>query len=76
MKFKIEKVTMGQLRRAENSNSAAMELLAAHAVDDLGEPIPVEQAMEQLDAMDMLEFYAAWAEFNKAALPNPNGRRS
>jgi hypothetical protein len=76
MKYLIEKVTMGQLRKAEGSNSAAMELLAAHAVDAAGEPIPPEQALEVLDGMTMLEFYAEWAEFNKAALPNMSGRRS
>jgi hypothetical protein len=76
MKYLIEKVTMGQLRKAEASNSAAMELLATHAVDAAGEPIPAAEAMEALDAMDMIEFYGEWAEFNKSALPNMNGRRS
>jgi hypothetical protein len=76
MKYQIEKVTMGQLRRAETSNSAAMDLLAAHAVTATGEPIPPDEALAALDAMDMIEFYSEWAEFNRAALPNPNGRRS
>jgi hypothetical protein len=76
MNFKIETVKMGELRKAEASNSAAMELLASHAVTAAGESVPFDQAMAELDTMDMLQFYEAWAEFQKVALPNLSGRRS
>lgn len=66
---------MGDLRRAETSNAVAMELLAKHAVDALGQPISYEKALAELDDMDMLQFYETWAKFQQALLPNLSGRR-
>lgn len=76
MKFKPQNVKMKELRVAETSNSAAMELMAKYAVDEQGEPLPMEEAMAQLDEMDMTQFFEAWLDFARAGLPNMSGRRS
>jgi len=75
MLFSVEHIKMKELRLAETSNSAAMELMARHVVDAAGNPIPFDQALAELDEMDMTAFFTCWMEFVRAGVPNLNGRR-
>jgi hypothetical protein len=69
-------IKMRDLRLAESSNTAAMELMAKYAANPDDSSMPVEQAMALLDDMDMAQFYEAFTEFAKATIPLRKGRTS
>lgn len=70
-------IKMRDLLAAEASNSAAVTLMAQHAVDkETGQPIPYEKAAELIGDMSIEAFYAAWIEFNTAMIPKVNAATS
>lgn len=77
MNFKISEgaLKMRDLRMAESSNSAAIDLMARYAVDDAGLPVAYDDFIARVDELDPMEFYALWAKFSAAIIPNANARR-
>lgn len=65
---------MKELRIAETSNTAAIELMGRFAQDENGAPIKEDAFLALVDEMEMLEFAAMWMDFNRALVPNRRGR--
>lgn len=71
MNFKISGgLKMRDLRTAETSNSAAIDLMARFAVDDNGAPVAYDDFIAHVDELEPMEFYALWARFSAAIVPN------
>lgn len=69
-----EPLKMKELRIAESSNSAAIELMGRYAVTEDGKPMPEADYLAQIDEMILPEFSALWMDFNRALVPNRRGR--
>ncbi|MBE3143681.1 MAG: hypothetical protein IMZ61_07140 [Planctomycetes bacterium] len=65
---------MKELRIAESSNSAAMDLMSRFAQTEAGLPIKTEDFIAAVDEIELMEFAALWMEFNQALVPNRRGR--
>lgn len=76
--FRIDdSLKMRQLREAEGSNSAAIDLMAKYAIhEDTRAAMEYAAFVEIVDEMDVVEFYGLYAEFIGASIPNQRGRRS
>ena len=75
MKFQTDNVKMREIRKAENSNSDAIDLMCSHALYDDGTPMEFEKAQAAFDEMDLAEFIRKWQAFIQAGIPNMSGRR-
>lgn len=67
-------IRMRDLRLAETSNSAAIDLMAKSACDEQDKPLPYETFVVLVDDMTPLEFYELWADFNQAFVPKAKRR--
>ena len=67
-------IKMRDLRLAETSNSAAIDLMAKSAVDEHDVPMPYDAFVALVDEMSPMEFYETWAEFNQAFVPKSKRR--
>lgn len=74
--FKVDDtLKMRDLRMAERSNGAAMQVMAKYAVDEKsGAEMPTEQFTEIVDGLTVAEFYQLYAEFVGASIPKASGR--
>jgi predicted Zn-dependent peptidase len=75
MQFSVKKLKANEVIRAETSNSGMADLMARYAVDGADNPLPYDEAFQQLGELEMSDFYACWMEFLKAGVPNVSGRR-
>ena len=75
IKFVItDPIKMRDLRLAETSNSAAIDLMAKSAVDERDVPMPYDAFVAAVDDMEPMEFYGLWAEFNQSFVPKQKRR--
>ena len=75
IKFIItDPIKMRDLRMAETSNSAAIELMAKSAVDENDKPLAYDVFVTLVDDMEPMEFYQLWAEFNQSFVPKAKRR--
>jgi hypothetical protein len=78
MKFKVDlgKIKTREMVEIETSFGAAIKLMSRFMVDEVGDPIPEDEAYEKLMDMDMNEQQDATKQFTDAIIPNLKGRRS
>lgn len=69
-----ETIKMRDIRQAESSNSAAMELMSKHAYDDNGRKLEQAQAIAVMDDLDMTEFAQLYVKFIQSAIPKASAR--
>lgn len=75
IKFIItDPIKMRDLRVAETSNSAAIDLMSKSAVDENDKPMPYDAFVALIDDMEPIEFYQLWAEFNQSFVPKAKRR--
>ena len=61
--IKGEKVKYRELKAAEKNLDASIELISRFLVDDEGKPIPQEEAMLQLEELNLIELRQAQTDF-------------
>ena len=78
MKFKvdIEQIKTRELVEAEDSLKFALKLMSRFMVDEVGNPIPQEEAYEQLLDLNIIEQQNTSEAFANSLLPSLKGRRS
>lgn len=75
IKFNItDPIIMRDLRLAETSNSAAIDLMAKSAVDEEGRSILYDEFISLVDDMEPIQFYELWSEFNQSFVPKVKRR--
>ena len=76
MKFILnETLRMREIRQAESSNTAAMDLMGRFAHDDNGVKMEPAEFIAIVDEMDMLQFAQLYVQFLGSAVPKANGTR-
>lgn len=78
MKFKIptDAIKNRDLVECEDSLKQSLQLMSRFMVDDDGNPIPQDEAFEQLLDLTMEEQANVSASFTNSIIPNMKGRRS
>jgi hypothetical protein len=78
MKFKVptDSIKTRELVESEDSLKLALKLMSRFMVDETGNPIPQEEAYDQLLDLTLEEQAKASEAFTNAIIPNLKGRRS
>ena len=78
MKFKVptDAIKTRDLIESEDSLKLAIKLMSKFMVDEAGNPIPQDEAYEQLLDLTLEEQQKTSEAFTNAIIPNLKGRRS
>jgi hypothetical protein len=78
MKFKVptDSIKTRELVESEDSLKLALKLMSRFMVDETGNPIPQDEAYEQLLDLTLEEQAKTSEAFTNAIIPNLKGRRS
>ena len=78
MKFKIDvdQIKTRDLVESETSLKLALRLMSRFVVTETGEPVPEDEAYEQLLDLNIREQQSVSEQFTSAIIPNLKGRRS
>jgi len=78
MKFKVdvEQIKTRELVEAEGSLKLALKLMSRFMFDESGNPIPEDEAYEQLLDLNIVEQQNTSEAFANSLLPSLKGRRS
>ena len=78
MKFKVptDSIKTRELVESEDSLKLALKLMSRFMVDEAGNPIPQDEAYDQLLDLTLEEQAKTSEAFTNAIIPNLKGRRS